>query len=112
MHWLQEKFEVIPVCPRGFKHIGRGCLAREQQHFAVRATLSHLNREFDSRQLRHYDIGNQQVRGIKPRGIQSIEGIGEGSRMEAALKAQNHCQSRCDDIFIIDNKDTRLLPEL
>jgi hypothetical protein len=29
--------------------------------------------------------------------------------MEAASKAQNHCEGRCDGILIIDNKDGGLL---
>ena len=70
--------------------------------------FSKLNRQFDPGEDRHYNIGNKKVRSFKPSGFQSIERLGEGSSMEAALQTQNHRKGRRDDILIIDNKDAGL----
>ncbi len=98
----------MSVYPGGGKHIGSGGLAGEQQHFAIRAMLSHLNSQFDPGKQRHHYVGNQKIGRFKPSSLQCIERLGEGSGVKAALKAQNHCQGRRDDILIINNKDTRL----
>jgi len=66
MHRLQEKFEIIPRGAGGFKQTGGGGLAREQQHFAVRAMLSHLNCEFDPGEQRHHNVGNEEVGSFNP----------------------------------------------
>jgi hypothetical protein len=50
------------------------------------------------------------IESFKASGFQSIERIHKGSGIEAALKAQNHCQGRRVDILIIDDNDERLFP--
>jgi len=108
VHRLQDKFEVIPSGAGGFKQTGGGGLSGEEQHFAVRAMFPQLNCQVDPGERGHHDIRDEEIGRVLPSGFQRIERPGEGSSVEAALKAQDHRQGRGDDVLIIDNKDAGL----
>ena len=104
---LQKKFKILSISPGRFKQTEGDGLTREQQHFAVRAMFSYLTSQIDSGEIRHHDIGNEEIWSLNADRFQSLEWIAKGCGVESVL-TQNHCQSRCDDLFVIDNHDTQL----
>jgi hypothetical protein len=105
MHRLPEKLKIMAVFPRGFQQMGGDRLPGKQQHFAFRATLSHLYRQIDPRELWHHNIGNEEIWSLKSSGFQSLVRLVKGSGTKPTLKAQNHRQACRNNIFIIDDKD-------
>src|SRR5580698_10996799 len=92
--------------------MSRSHVPREQQHFAPWTMLLNSYCQVDSVQLRHHHIGEQQVGSFKQRCLKGLNRVVECSGVKPAGITQNHCQGRCDDIFIIDDEYTERFAQL
>jgi hypothetical protein len=70
--------------------------------------LQQLNRQLDSADLRHYNVRNEQIGRLEAAGFQGFQRLAKWNRVEPRI-SQNHCNGRCDDFFVIHNKNPRSL---
>ena len=88
---------------RAFEKINGKSLSGEENHLAIRPRFLHLDGQFDSGERGHYHVGNQQIRGSNPAGLQGFPRFDERCGMESVI-TQDCCQCRGNYGLVIDDK--------
>ncbi len=67
----------------------------------------HKQGQFNTGQLRHYNIRDKQVGRLRKSRIQCVQRRGEETGVEAIV-AENQCGGGGDDMFVVNHKDATL----
>jgi len=105
MDRLRKQFEIMSICPGSLKQIGSRSLSGKKQNLASRTELPQCNRKLNPGKFWHYDIRNEQFRGLLFGSQKRFQRIRKRDRVEPA-SLQNRRQSRRDDELVIDYENT------
>jgi len=84
MDRLRKQFEIMSICPGSLKQIGSRSLSGKKQNLASRTELPQCNRKLNPGKFWHYDIRNEQFRGLLFGSQKRFQRIRKRDRVEPA----------------------------